>query len=97
MVAYDTAYPSQVASTNITISVNRNPRAPEFVAQNYERTITEDYTLGLSLVQITATDADGVCKIGFHVLIFTYRNFKSATSCNKIMRSFVLLIYYLCG
>lgn len=60
LLAYDTAYPSQIAYTNITINVNRNPNAPRFNPQSYERTITEDFTLGRSLVQIEASDPDGV-------------------------------------
>ncbi|WAQ95445.1 FAT4-like protein [Mya arenaria] len=59
LLAYDTAYPGQVAYTNITILVNRNPNAPVFNPQTYQRSITEDYTLGFSLVQIETSDADG--------------------------------------
>ena len=60
LLAYDTAYPTQIAYTNITINVNRNPNAPVFTAQNYERTVTEDYQLGFSLVQLETSDNDGV-------------------------------------
>jgi hypothetical protein len=63
LLVYDTAYPSQIAYTNITISVNRNPNPPVFANQAYERTITEDYQLGLSLVQLETSDADGVSKV----------------------------------
>lgn len=59
-MAYDTAFPQEIAYTNITIGVNRNPNAPVFDQQLYERTITEDYILGYSLVQIDTSDADGV-------------------------------------
>ncbi|XP_052789252.1 cadherin-23-like [Mya arenaria] len=59
LLAYDTAYPGQVAYTNITILVNRNPNAPVFNPQTYQRSIMEDYTLGFSLVQIETNDADG--------------------------------------
>ncbi|WAQ96421.1 FAT4-like protein [Mya arenaria] len=58
LLAYDSAMPSQVAYTNITISVTRNPTAPVFTTQDYERTITENFVLGYSLVQIFAEDDD---------------------------------------
>jgi len=60
LLAYDTQYPSEIAYTNISIVVNRNPNAPVFTQQTYERTITEDYILGYSLIQINTSDADGV-------------------------------------
>lgn len=60
LVAFDDAYPLQTVTTNITISVNRNPNAPVFNPQVYTRVISEDYTLGRSLVQVNVSDADGV-------------------------------------
>ena len=60
LVAFDDAYPLQTAVTNITIGVNRNQNAPVFNPSTYVRTISEDYTLGLSLVQVEVSDNDGV-------------------------------------
>ena len=60
LIAFDDAYPLQTAITNITISVNRNPNAPVFNPQVYTRSISEDYTLGFSLVQVEVSDDDGV-------------------------------------
>ncbi|KAL3878042.1 hypothetical protein ACJMK2_035678, partial [Sinanodonta woodiana] len=57
--AYDTVYPNQVAYTNVTININRNPNAPGFNPSFYARTITEDYTIGISLVDVAVSDADG--------------------------------------
>ncbi|KAH3873299.1 hypothetical protein DPMN_036531 [Dreissena polymorpha] len=65
LLAYDTAYPTQIAYTNLTVIVNRNPNAPVFNPQTYQRTISEDYVLGLDLVQLTVSDADGVSRMGF--------------------------------
>lgn len=70
LLAYDTQYPSEIAYTNITIVVNRNPNAPVFNQQIYERTVTEDFTIGFSLVQLDVSDADGVIfLVYFHLHI----------------------------
>ncbi|KAK3584482.1 hypothetical protein CHS0354_018067 [Potamilus streckersoni] len=57
--AYDTVYPNQVTFTNVTININRNPNAPMFNPSFYARTIAEDYTIGISLVDVDVSDADG--------------------------------------
>lgn len=43
--------------------MNRNPSAPIFNPASYSRTIEETLAPGSSLVQLSATDADGVCMI----------------------------------
>lgn len=60
LVAYDIAYPQDRAFTNLTVNVNRNPARPRFIQTSYSRRISEDYALGVSLVQINATDDDSV-------------------------------------
>jgi hypothetical protein len=59
-MAYDTAAPTQISYANVTIDVNRNPNAPQFRTQVYDPVIPENYDLGRSLVQLEATDGDGV-------------------------------------
>ncbi|KAL5018742.1 hypothetical protein ScPMuIL_004464 [Solemya velum] len=59
LFAYDSAWPNDRAHTNLTISINRNPNAPSFIEASYLRTVNESYPLGVSLVQIEATDLDG--------------------------------------
>lgn len=62
VVVYDIAYPEDRDATNVTITVDRNPSPPVFIPPQYLRTINESYPIGLSLVQLTATDPDNVSK-----------------------------------
>ncbi|XP_060080745.1 protocadherin Fat 4-like, partial [Ylistrum balloti] len=71
LIAYDSLYPADTASTNITISINRNPNGPSFTRSSYIREISEEYAVGISLIQLEASDADG------HALTYTI---SSATS-----------------
>ena len=57
--AYDSLRPAQVATTNVTIQVNRNPTAPVFTDLSYTRTVVETLTLGQEILTVEATDADG--------------------------------------
>ena len=61
--AYDTAYPSAVTFIDIPVSVHRNPSAPQFSLPSYKEIISEDTPAGNVVVQIEATDADGVSTI----------------------------------
>ena len=60
--AYDSAYPLNRARADLTIQVGRNQFGPVFSPTRYERTISENYPLGSDVVQLTATDSDGVSK-----------------------------------
>ena len=42
----------------LTVTVNRNLFSPEFTILDYEITIFEDQELGVSILQVTATDQD---------------------------------------
>ena len=42
----------------LTVTVNRNLFSPEFTLVDYETTIFEDQELGVSILQVTATDQD---------------------------------------
>lgn len=63
LVAYDSDRPDDTAHTNLTVNVNRNPNAPNFIDSNYQRTVNESYPISVSLVQIEASDNDGVSHI----------------------------------
>ena len=63
VVVYDIAYPEDRDATNVTITVDRNPSPPVFNPQQYSRTINESYPIGLSLVQLIASDPDNVSDI----------------------------------
>lgn len=56
-------YPEDQDKTNLTITVNRNPAPPAFAPTSYTRVINESYPVGVSLVQLTATDTDNVSYI----------------------------------
>ncbi|XP_035826841.1 protocadherin Fat 4, partial [Aplysia californica] len=57
--AYDSERPGQVATTNVTILVNRNPTAPVITNLLDSRRIPETFTLGIDILTVEATDADG--------------------------------------
>ncbi|XP_041364041.1 cadherin-23-like [Gigantopelta aegis] len=58
VIAYDSAYPTNHASSNVTISVNRNPNRPVFNPSSYAERIPESFPLGTSLLRVQATDDD---------------------------------------
>ena len=60
MSAYDTAYPSRASTQDIQVEVVRNANSPRFVKENYIKTITEKFPIGDNILQVSATDVDGV-------------------------------------
>ncbi len=70
---YDTVYPDNVGSGTVVITVQRNPSAPAFQGDNYQRTIDERIELGTSVLQLAARDADGVSSI-FPALVACYQS-----------------------
>ena len=63
VVAYDDLYPDDRATATVTITVNRNPGRPQFTDPNgpiYTRTIDEAFPVPEVVVDINATDLDGV-------------------------------------
>ena len=63
MIGYDSLTPNQRATADVTITVLRNVNSPLFQPDNYQQTIPEDLTVGASILQVTATDADNVSKL----------------------------------
>ena len=56
---YDSADPTRIDTSNVTISVIQNPSGPVFQQDPYRVTVSDNYALGLSVVNTTAIDADG--------------------------------------
>ena len=59
-MAYDSIYPDNRATSTVVITVSRNPNAPMFTENSYEKTVDEKVDLGTSIMRISATDADKV-------------------------------------
>lgn len=60
MDAWDSANPDRRVSSELTITINRNPSGPVFKEQVYERTISQNYPVGDLVVDVEAVDNDGV-------------------------------------
>ncbi len=60
IVVYDSQVPDVRDTETVTITILRNPNEPHFAQNPYSRTILETHELGLSVVDIDATDIDGV-------------------------------------
>ena len=59
MICYDTAYPDQIASTLVRITVERNENKPRFKpSSSYKVTVTDVFQVGEILVEIRAEDED---------------------------------------
>ena len=59
-MAYDSVYPDNRVTSTVAITVSRNPNAPKFTENSYEKTVDEKVDLGASIMRISATDADKV-------------------------------------
>lgn len=60
VTAYDSLSTSRVATSTVSINVIKNPSGPIFTLPAYEVTIPETQSLGSTVVNVTATDQDGV-------------------------------------
>lgn len=60
VTAYDSLSTSRVATSTVSINVIKNPSGPVFTLPAYEVTIPETQSLGSTVVNVTATDRDGV-------------------------------------
>ena len=66
--AYDSYYPYNYGFATVTIFVVRNPSAPQFTLTNYVETINENYLLGEVVVDVQASDLDGV-RVATHFIV----------------------------
>jgi protocadherin Fat 4 len=55
---YDSANPNQRATTVVNIKVERNVNKPQYSKPNYYAAVVENYPIGASVIQVSATDAD---------------------------------------
>ncbi|CAH1776950.1 unnamed protein product [Owenia fusiformis] len=56
---YDLGVPSKSATTSLTINIDdANDNAPVFENQEYQKTLSENVAIGMSIVKVFATDAD---------------------------------------
>ena len=62
--AYDSFYPENRVSANLTIVVTRNENKPRFGRSRYSSDVTDTAELGTVIKQLNATDADEVSKKG---------------------------------
>ena len=60
ILASDNGLPKQFAVTEVVVSVVRNRNRPKFTKNVYEMNIDENIDVGSSLLQVSATDIDGV-------------------------------------
>ena len=60
IIAYDSSNPNQKATALVSISVTRNENGPVFAKRTYRVDATESMELGARIVQVNATDKDGV-------------------------------------
>ncbi|XP_070182145.1 protocadherin Fat 1-like [Littorina saxatilis] len=58
VIAYDSAFPDQRATSTVTIGVTHNPNAPRF-SDTYRRIIPETWAFNESIFNISANDGDG--------------------------------------
>ncbi len=59
MVAYDSAYPSNQATSDVTIVVLRNINGPIFLpSATYETSVSEDVDIGTTVITLTTQDRD---------------------------------------
>ena len=68
----DTSYPSNTATTDVTIGVIRNANAPRFGQPSYTARISEVFPVGGDVAKITAIDADEARKNSIVYMIKPY-------------------------
>lgn len=57
----DNGNPEKTATATLNITVTKNVNAPKYAQASYEATVNENAPVGISLVKVSATDADNVC------------------------------------
>lgn len=62
ITAYDNGIPQLSSRVTVTVNVIRNRNGPVFSGNSYVTTIDESISVGTSILQVQATDADGVSK-----------------------------------
>jgi len=65
VTAYDDQDPGRLATAEVTILVQRNANAPKFKQTSYRTTLDEKSPLGVGIINVTASDGDGVSIASF--------------------------------
>ena len=70
---YDSLYENDKATATVTVQVTRNPSTPRFTDNlptpfTYTRLITESFPVGDVVIDVNATDDDGVCRNSSRIL-----------------------------
>ncbi len=60
MTAIDDAEPGRMATSDVTILVQRNANPPKFSESSYRVTVSAKATLGEPVIRVNATDGDDV-------------------------------------
>lgn len=56
--AYDNGYPRRYDTETVTVTVSRNTERPTFITSNYNVTIAETQSLGVTIETVSARDPD---------------------------------------
>lgn len=75
ITAFDNGIPQLSSRVTVTVNVIRNRNGPVFSGNSYVTTIDESISVGTSILQVQATDADGVSK-GINEFFLPYRYFQ---------------------
>ena len=57
----DDAWPNNPTTGTLTVNVDRNPSGPVFNPTTYTETLRANHPLGDDIIQLVASDSDGVC------------------------------------
>ena len=63
MEGYDDAWPRNRVTGELTIRVNRNPSGPQFNQRTYTKRIRSEFDVGGVVIQLGASDSDGVSSV----------------------------------
>ncbi|KAK3584476.1 hypothetical protein CHS0354_018061, partial [Potamilus streckersoni] len=59
IIAFDSAYPADIDTEDLLITVDRNPVRPVFSQGAYRLSVSELYAMGTAVLRVNATDSDG--------------------------------------
>ena len=59
VIVYDSVDPRLQDTADVTINVARNPSVPQWSQARYQTTVSEEYSMGIPVLTVLATDSDG--------------------------------------
>ena len=64
VMVYDSDFPKDIATTIVRVTVDRNPGTPFYLeGSSYNITIGETHPYASVILDLNATDSDGVCSL----------------------------------